>query len=198
MNRPQTALRPRVESLESLTLLSGLAASMHAVAALATAPNPTTPRDLALNGTVHGTYTSHSLPDVGTTYDLTGHGHVSHLGRTSLTGNLHSVGFIVMLPVSATTPDAHATGQVFLSDSRGTVTLTLTGPPQEAFANLPDRFTYKVTNGSGAFRNVSDTGTIVLVRDPSHGKASPTVVDHDHGHFTLVIISDLDGGGKTA
>ena len=195
MNRPRTSLRPSVESLEAVTLLSGLAASVPIVAALVattTTPIPPVPapRELALNGNLHGTYTSHNRPDIGTTYDLFGRGHVTHLGRTSVTGNLHSVGFIM---------HGHATGQLFLSDARGTLTLTLTGPQQEGFANLPDRFDYTITNGSGAFLHVKDSGTVVLVRDPATPKPGATSPLVGHGKFTLILVSDTGnriGGGK--
>lgn len=179
----KVAARPSVEPLESVTLLSGLAASVPLVPAKVSTMS--TGKELDLSGTLHGTYHQQpSIPDVGKAYNLSGSGHVKPMGRSSVTGGLHSTGFIAT---------GHAGGQIFLSDSRGTVTLTLTGPPQQGFANLPNTFNYTVTNASGKFLGDTGSGQIVLVRHAARPKSTPTTSTPaaEHGTFTLVLVPNL-------
>ena len=76
---------------------------------------------VVLQGLLSGSYSAHTFPDVGTTYDLSGKGQVRPFGPMDVTGTLHSLGFI---------QQGHAGGTLTLSDSQGTLTLQLTGPLQ--------------------------------------------------------------------
>ena len=75
-----------------------------------------------------------------------------------------------------------AHGLIVISTPQGSLTLRLTGPSQKGFAPLPDRFSFKITNSSGAYLHERGHGTAVLVFDP----ATPGA---DHGTFTLVLVS---------
>ncbi len=179
--RHSRSTRPQLEILESMTLLSTLTPVLTHPGGLIipadTSTGTTTP--VSLNGTVKGNYhvTSKSNPDVGLTYDFSGNGKIGALGHVHATGHLHSVGNIA---------EGHATGLIVLSDPSGSLTLHVAGPEQKGFASLPDRFTFKITNGSGKYRHDTGTGTVVFVRDPA-GTASITT--SEHGTFTMVFVS---------
>jgi hypothetical protein len=184
--RLRAHFRPRVEGLESKRLLASHPLAAPAVAALVATSPPE--RFVALNGLLHGTYQNHDgLPDVGNTIDLMGSGHVATLGRTDVTGHLRTLGNIAL---------GHATGTLFLSDPRGTVTLSLKGPDQKGPAGLPDHFRFTATGGTGAFKNIDDTGTAFLIRIPAKSPATGTTpgasagTDPDHGHFYLLLVSN--------
>jgi hypothetical protein len=80
--------------------------------------------------------------------------------------------------------NGHANGLIVLSTPKGSLTLHLTGPEQKGFANLPDHFTFKITNSSGKYLGDAGTGTVVFVRDPAGTSATP-----EHGTFTMVFVS---------
>jgi hypothetical protein len=189
MHRRKFAARPRVESLEPVTLLSGLGAPTAIVSALAIA---SAPKELAVHGDFHGTYTIHvQIPDTGASYSFPGKGQVKHFGRMSITGDLQSTGFIFQ---------GHAGGTLTLSSARGTLTLSLTGPPQGGFSDLPNQFTYTVSGGTGRFAHVKDTGTVTLNRIPgtvpNPPASGPTPTGPParligEGSFTMMIRSDF-------
>jgi hypothetical protein len=107
-----------------------------------------------LHGIAVGGYTSTmQIPDTGTAYHLDGQGVFTTLGFATVTGDLHSVGFIAK---------GQATGTLTLTTAQGTVTLDLTGPTQSSFAPLPEQFTYQITAGTGAYANLQGQGTLDL------------------------------------
>jgi hypothetical protein len=137
-------------------------------------PGPSTPTIIKLNGTLMGTYQKKSgPPDVGIDVSFFGHGKARPLGTADVTGEAHGLGNVA---------SGHASGLVVVSTPEGSVTLKLTGPKQKGFAPLPDRFSFKITNGSGAFLKDRGHGTLVLVLDPAKPGA-------DHGTFTMVLVS---------
>ncbi len=171
--------RPQLEVLESMTLLSALApALVHPGGpALIAATTPVTTTTVSLNGPVKGDYhlSSKITPDAGLDYVFSGKGSVGPLGHVHATGNVHGVGNIVT---------GHAHGLIVLSTPVGSLTLHLTGPVQKGFGNLPDHFTFKITNSSGKYLGDAGTGTVVFVRDPAGTSATP-----EHGTFTMVFVS---------
>jgi hypothetical protein len=176
--RTRKQYQPGIEALESMTLLSGGSAGLHGlVASLA----PMTPlpssagQQIRLNGRLTGTYhvPFSILADVGTVYTISGHGTVRGHGKADVAGSLQSLGYVL-------TGKAH--GSIVLSTPRGSLTLSLTGPTQKGFAKLPERFSFKITNSSGAYLHDRGHGTAVLVLDPASAGA-------DHGSFTLVLVS---------
>jgi len=109
--------------------------------------------EVRLNGQFSGSFSAHTFPDVGTSYALSGQGQVQPLGLTNVTGDLNSLGFI---------SQGHAGGTLTLSNSKGTLTLELTGPLQSGFSPLPDQFDYEITAGTGAYVNATGRGTAFL------------------------------------
>jgi hypothetical protein len=97
--------------------------------------------------------TSQQIPDTGTAYHLQGVGSFGAVGFVTITGDLHSVGFIMQ---------GHATGTLTFSNAKGSVTLDLTGPAQSAFAPLPQRFQYQIVGGTGAYAHLHAQGTVQL------------------------------------
>jgi hypothetical protein len=161
-----------------MALLSGgLSAGLQSLATVRVHGTPrtsTTPTHFALKGTLHGSYhVKDQIPDVGATYDFTGHGHLSPVGAAEVTGNAHSLGFIA---------NGKANGLVVISTTTGSLTLKLEGPQQKGFSSLPDRFSFKITNSSGRYFKDRGHGTGILVLDPAHAGA-------DHGTFTLVLVA---------
>jgi hypothetical protein len=172
--------RPQVESLESIPLLSGASTALQGAAAIVATVIPGHETDL--NGTARGTYHVHiANPDTGKIYKFSGSGNITPLGHVGLTGNVQTLGFIAQ---------GNASGQLFLSNSRGTLTLTLTGPVQNGLAPIPDHFAYSITNASGRFLGATGSGVVALGLHP--GKTSPTAepdLPTEHGHFTMIFIS---------
>jgi hypothetical protein len=145
----------RVEELGSRELPSVTPlvppALAHGVAAVATPPQP---HHHAPSGHGQGQYTiAATIPDAGTTYHLDGDGHFGRLGAVDISGDLHSVGFII---------NGHAGGTLTLANARGSVTLQLEGPSQTGPSALPERFHFKITGGTGAYQHLHGHGTLHL------------------------------------
>jgi hypothetical protein len=165
VNSPKARLR--VEELGSrvlpsaspLTALPGapaLAAGMR----IRPAPSPM--------GGLHGTVTGslhRSLPtvlDVGRLFAVDGSGRLGGLGTFSVAGSVNGTGFLAR---------GHATGQLTLTNARGSITVSLRGPEQPGFAPLPGRFHFTVTGGTGAYENFHDDGEATLTGQ-THGTAT--------------------------
>jgi hypothetical protein len=157
--------------METKMLLSSMASPSH----LAVVGQPIAAdavRLVRLSGQMHGRFTnSLSLPDTGQQTLIFGTGNLHGLGKTLIAGSLHSVGFIA---------SGQATGSITLFTRRGSLSITLTGPTQSGPSGLPTTLNYQVTKGMGAFRNVSDRGTVELLLTSST-KADGT----PHGSFKL-------------
>jgi hypothetical protein len=163
--------------MESREVLSaGLAGAPPAVP---TQVIPPPHHELVLNGLLEGRYSASSFPDAGTTYALSGKGQVAPLGQTSVTGSLHSLGFIL---------HGHAGGTLTLADARGTVTLQLTGPLQNGFSPLPTRFSFVITGGTGAFAHDTGRGTAYVTLMPD----TPPALRGQLGHFELRLVGAPD------
>jgi hypothetical protein len=152
MKRP--TCRPRVEELEPRTTPSttGVPSALQMAAAPGHVSHP------PATGMLTGNYTSPmAIPDVGKGYNLTGHGVVAGLGRVSVSGALHSLGFV---------PSGHAGGTITLANTHGSLTFALTGPTQPGFSGMPTRFTSTITGGTGKYKNLRGTGTAMLHLEP--------------------------------
>jgi hypothetical protein len=182
-NRRHIALR--VEFLEGMTLLSGSAATVTAIAVpiISKEPliplKPQPPAMATFHGKVQGTYVSTDrIPDVGRSWTVSAKGKLSGLGETTVAGTLHSTGFILQ---------GHAGGTLTLKDARGSMTLTLTGPPQSGFSGLPAKFSFVVTKATGHDRGqLNHTGTVAVSLIPgaaASGSPSTTQV----GKITLTF-----------
>jgi len=177
MRERRHALRPFLECCESRALLSGGLISATAAPLVETQPIMLI---VPLDGTFRGRYHQHNAnPDVGSTFDFTGSGHVNKVGHTFVTGHIQSIGLIA-------TGQAH--GTLFLAGVHGTITLSLTGPVQHnGPKGLPDYFTFTIVGGTGKYTNATDTGTASLVTIPGHSTSHPNA--GGHGTFTLVLTS---------
>jgi hypothetical protein len=176
--RKSTQFRPWIEKLESMTLPSGISAGPHGLAAsvvsLATPAGSGSTVQVKLNGRLRGTYhVDDRLPDVGQKYTFFGHGRIGPVGTSDVTGHADSLGNVA-------TGKAH--GLIVISTPEGSLTLKLTGPTQKGLSHLPDRFSFKITNSSGAYFHDRGHGRAVLVLDPAARGA-------DHGTFTLVLLA---------
>ncbi len=163
----------QVESLEGLTLLSGLAASLAPTAAEITAAAA---RTVSLRAHAKGTFTtSHSLPDTGTTYNIVAKGATVGGARLSVKGDLQTPGFIAQ---------GRTTGTLTVSTARGSLTLLVTGPLQPGFSPLPSKLGFTITGGTGIFaHNHSGSGTILLTDHVT----SPSTSISPSGTISLVF-----------
>jgi hypothetical protein len=140
-------MRPAVEALESIVSLSASPEPLHALVAHH--------RGMRLVGQITGTWsTVLRVPDIGGEQSLSGSGAVRPLGDVQATGTLGTPGFI---------RQGRATAVLHLSNARGSIEIDLTGPIQPGFSPPPSSFTYKIQDGTGAYRRVSGHGTATLV-----------------------------------
>jgi hypothetical protein len=148
--------RPQVQSLEGRMVLSHMAvAPQSLVAAIESAQS----RPLRLHGTILGTSTSEfSNPDIGATFVLSAKGALAPFGRVTATGSAQGTGFI---------QTGRSDGSLTLSNSKGSVTLFLSGPKQPGFTGLPSSYQFVISGGTGAFRGATGMG-IVRVKLGAH------------------------------
>lgn len=157
MSRGRKA-RPQLEPLESMCLLSGVAAAVHgphhhpAAATSTGSPGST----LTLRGSESGVFVMQQNSSARN-YDITAAGRLTPLGYSATTGNLH-----VLLGISSGPPN----GTLHLAASRGTLTLQIpksvmipAGLPTPTSSNeIVD--TYTITKGTGSYKG--DTGSGVV------------------------------------
>jgi hypothetical protein len=176
-----------VEALESRAFFSVTAALSHMVTAPAIAsvvvklPFPI-PASFGLTGTATGTYTrAAGIPDTGATYHFTGSGKISPLGADTVTGSLHTPGFIL---------NGVDTGTLTLSNAKGTVTVSLSGPAANPSATpVPMlNLTYTITGGTGSYKNVKGTGPVRMILIPNTILPPTAVGITQTGHFTFTFM----------
>jgi hypothetical protein len=111
-----------------------------------------------LHGSGTGTYHTPKITiDAGTSFSVTGRANLGALGSFTVAGEVHGVGMIA---------EGRAMGDLVLSDSRGTITLHLHGPIQEAFEPVPHSLVYTVAKGTGAFQHLSGYGSLEIQLTP--------------------------------
>ena len=71
------------------------------------------------------------------------------LGAVAVDGLLHSPGNVA---------SGHASGNLTLTNNQGTLSLALTGPRQSGLSSLPQRFSYTITAGTGAYTGLTGAG----------------------------------------
>jgi hypothetical protein len=135
-----------------------------------------------------GTYTGASLVvDAGVSYSLHGAADITGLGHVTVSGSVHGVGMIVK---------GHAGGTLTFTNAHGSVTIELTGPEQRGFASLPLNYSYKVTQGSGDYKNLQYHGTLqlafVAATTPTT-KLPILTFPTSHGTFSLTMPFSLGG-----
>lgn len=156
--RDPARLRPSVEGLEAKTLLSSFAGVMpHAAAVAAQVARATARAPLA--GTVRGSYVERTAnPDTGDAFSFGGSGRLTPLGSVVLTGTIRSPGFVA---------NGHSTGTLVLRGAGGSLTLSVTGPPQDGNTPVPEVFHYTIAGGSGHYKGDTGGGYIDLTLTPS-------------------------------
>ncbi len=103
----------------------------------------------ALNGVGTGNFTSNSA-----TYQLTdGTASLEIMGQVDVKGTIQGIGF---------TKTGHATGTLTLTNSQGSVTLSLTSAVHHGFVPLPTQFQFKVTGSTGGYKGLTKSGSIDL------------------------------------
>ncbi len=156
--RERLKARPQLESLETMTLLSGAAAtalSLHDHSEVSVTPTALD-STLTLSGTEQGVFLARRSRS-GKTYDITATGILTPIGSTSASGNLH-----VVSGISSGPPN----GTLNLITGKGTLTLQIpesvdipSGLPTATSTNeIVD--TYVITRGTGAYQG--DTGSGVV------------------------------------
>jgi hypothetical protein len=155
--------------LPSATALPMPAAPLTAV--LATAQ----PALHLLQGHGRGSYTADAVQSgAGAAYRLQGTADLAGLGRVTVSGLVHAVGFI---------QHGHAGGELTFTNGRGSVTVELLGAEQPAFSPLPGAFHYRVVAGTGAYKDLTGEGTLQLALHPGAAGTGGT----PHGTFALTI-----------
>ena len=196
MRPPQRKRRLQFEVMESREVLSASLAGAHWLPPPWSSPSPRSRRFRCrrCTGCSAAAIRRHTLPDVGTTYDLFGQGLVQPLGPMTVTGSVHFPGSILK---------GHGGGTLTLSDSQGTLTLQLTEPvldplpgplqpiTQRGFPPLTHLFGFEITGGTGAFENATGRGTasLQLVADPiGNVPAATQNLLEQTGHFDLDLV----------
>ncbi len=183
MGRPRREVRLTVESCESRSLLSGGIGGQAAVVGMVSRGSAPSIR---LEAGFSGQYQVNSpVPDVGRTYTITGPG-IVHMGpahgrgihHASVTGDLHSLGFIAQ---------GNAQGDLTLKGPHGTLALHLTGPQQAGFQPLPSQFRFTTSGGTGRFGKIHESGTAIL--DLTPGQTGTGGPGSGQGTFTIVLKS---------
>ena len=166
---------------------------------------------IQLTGTAKGDYSARTIPDAGKFYTFSkGQGMISPLnppGSTDVLGNVALPGLLIRpLPTTGaptTTaptpipilPVVFATGQLFLSTPKGSLTLTLSAPSSDNAQSLPLAFSYRITAASGAYRGDTGSGSVKIMVTPVTPTATPgasAVIltgGLEHGSFTMTFIA---------
>jgi hypothetical protein len=118
------------------------------------------PHVVKIKGTFTGSFTQSSfIPDVPTSYLLTGTGKAGTLGTSDLSGSITPPGSI-RLPGST----RHYTGELTLTNSSGTVRFDIdaVSGASSSVSSLPRRLSYTLTGGTGTYSNAIGKGSIAL------------------------------------
>jgi hypothetical protein len=183
--------RPEPECLEDRALLSSVAHPhlAHASRVASVALNHPVTATQPLHGTVAGDYAT--LPSTGATgsnLSLSGAGNVGTLGNVQITATIHtSVSRATSVPM----------GTLLISDSQGTLQLTLKGKGgRQSLAPSPVsgnsmQFIYTIVNGTGVYRKFHGSGKVALSLTSGSTTVPPTVPPR------LPPISVGDGSGSS-
>ncbi len=147
--------RTILEPLEPRNLFSVVVpmdtSDMSDVAVLYAAPRAATVKPLTSAFNVTGKFTKPlGNPDSGTQYNFSGAGKTKSLGNFTLTSHLSGPGFVAN--------GAHS-GQIVLTNSKGTITLSVAGPHQ-APGPLPGTLSYSIARGTGSYLHSTGKGTV--------------------------------------
>jgi hypothetical protein len=117
----------------------------------------------ALDGALSGHLTAApgvNPGDVGALFEVSGAGTLAGEGQVSVSGWLRGTGMI---------QGGHATGVLTITGPRGTLTVDLRGPGQDAFTMLPGQFSLVVRSGTGAYAHLHAGGVVTFGLDAQGG-----------------------------
>lgn len=172
--RNRRSLRPAVESLDTLRLLSTVVptgtghhvapAQIHAERIAATTATPVSV--VALHGTFHATGTLTNVSDDAVT--LTGSGNLGQVGVATLHSKFST----------------HSTGPSVLTTKLGKIYLT-TGDPmvQSSAGGISSSNTYTVTGGTGVYAQATGSGTFAFTIPAS------TIRNYINGHGNKLSVN---------
>ena len=170
--RKSTHTRPALEPLEEKALLSHVVPHhpVHMAGVTPSLNRPVTIKTNQLQGMVTGTYAiAPSTPAPGMNYNLNGSGQVGTLGDVKVTGFIH-VG---------TNPKSAPTGTITLTDSKGSIQLSITGKggprPLGPVSSGAMSLHYTIVSGTGAFRNYHGSGSVNMATLPITPVVTPPV-----------------------
>lgn len=141
------------ENLESMTLLSGLAAPAVSRAAVGLVHVEAARPALSMAISTRGFFSAiRQNPNAGATYFFYTSGFSPALGYSIIAGSITTTGNVA---------HGRATGHMVVYSSKGgTMNLALTGPLQQGFAPPPAALTWQVTASSGVFLHATGQGTM--------------------------------------
>ena len=171
---PRLDTRPGLERLGSRILPSASPVAAHSAPVLNGPSVLQTNPPLAGHG--HGSYSYDAVQSgAGIEYRMSGTAALSGMGAVSVSGSIHSVGFIVR---------GHAGGELTFKGPHGSITVELIGPTQTGFSPPPTSFTARVVAETGAYagRQWHDGRlTLNLTPAPTAAGAPP------RGAFTIAM-----------
>jgi hypothetical protein len=176
--RKSMKAQPQIESLESLALLSGMAAVMHPSHA-----EVATGTTLTLGGSERGVFLA-ERSSTATTYTIFAAGRLTPIGATTIRGNLH-----VLSGISSGPPD----GTLHLSTRRGSLTLqipeTVVLPAGLPTATGPHEIvdTYLITGGTGAYQGDTGSGVVEFRFSGANASAMGSRVGRVQITFTTLL-----------
>ncbi len=175
----QRRRRPlQVESLETLTLLSGLStlgvAAPHAI--VAEAVKASAAATVNFTSATTGVYVAiQAKPITGLQFTVNTSGIAAGGGVVSVFGKLNTPGF---------TAKGRTTGTLIVFSAAGNLTLAVAGSTQSGFSGLPSTLNFTIVGGTGVFKHhFAGKGTIaVAVQTEFSGPARTT-----NGQLTLAL-----------
>jgi hypothetical protein len=144
-----------------------------------------------LSGQAQGGYASKLVIDGGASYDLTGTGRFLGLDAVKVSGWVRGTGMIAQ---------GHASGELTLTNGKGSVTLDLTGPQQPGFSALPESFDFTVAAGTGAYARLAASGgtlSLLVASLPVPGTGGSFALTVGLAHKPAAALDGALGGQLT-
>ncbi|HLW68701.1 MAG TPA: hypothetical protein VKS79_25510 [Gemmataceae bacterium] len=133
----------------------------------------------ALYGSGTGTYIcTLEFMTVPSGYHFTGNGSVKSMGAVQMQIDVYGNGF---------NNNGSAHGTITLTNAKGSVTVQITGPSQPKLSPLPESFQYKIVQATGAYRGMTDTGTLQLIRTPDAVPVRLGLRFFEAGSFRVIL-----------
>ena len=137
------------------------------------------PTQSALSGTSTGSYIcTLRFGNTNSGFHLHGMANINGMGQVYLFADLTAVGYA---------SGRGASGEIELSNLKGSVTLKLTGPIQPKLSPLPSGFQYQIVSATGAYRRMKGTGHVQVTRTPDRVPISDGLMFFETGSYRMVI-----------